>query len=80
MVIALLAHRRKINPARKPYPGWQADLKVLKHKNSDSPDMSLSFIPKIVSAVIALTVFGPWMLRTLLSYASNLIENIPAYF
>lgn len=43
-------------------------------------DMSLSFVPKIVSAVVALTVFGPWMLRTLLSYASNLITNIPGYF
>lgn len=43
-------------------------------------DMSLTFIPKILSAVIALTVFGPWMLRTLLAYASNLISNIPSYF
>ncbi len=43
-------------------------------------DMSLSFVPKIVSAIIALTVFGPWMLRTLLSYATNLIANIPNYF
>jgi len=43
-------------------------------------DMSLTFIPKMVSAVIALTVFGPWMLRTLLSYATNLIANIPNYF
>ncbi|MBV8636341.1 MAG: flagellar biosynthesis protein FliQ [Burkholderiaceae bacterium] len=43
-------------------------------------DMSLTFIPKIVSAIIALTVFGPWMLRTLLTYASDLISNIPNYF
>ncbi|MBV8464772.1 MAG: flagellar biosynthesis protein FliQ [Burkholderiales bacterium] len=43
-------------------------------------DMSLTFIPKIVTAVVALTVFGPWMLRTLLKYATDLISNIPAYF
>ena len=43
-------------------------------------DMSLSFVPKIVSAIVALTVFGPWMLRTLLAYATNLISNIPNYF
>ena len=43
-------------------------------------DMSLTFIPKIVSAIVALTVFGPWMLRTMLSYATNLISNIPNYF
>ncbi len=43
-------------------------------------DMSISFIPKILSAVVALTVFGPWMLRTLLTYASDLISGIPSYF
>lgn len=43
-------------------------------------DMSLTFIPKVLSAVLALTVFGPWMLRTLLSYATSLIANIPSYF
>ncbi|SMC27708.1 flagellar biosynthetic protein FliQ [Andreprevotia lacus DSM 23236] len=36
-------------------------------------DMSLSFVPKLVASVVALIVFGPWMLRTLLSYATNLI-------
>ncbi|PRC93898.1 flagellar biosynthesis protein FliQ [Solimicrobium silvestre] len=43
-------------------------------------DMSLTFIPKVLSAVVALTVFGPWMLHKLLSYATNLISNIPSYF
>ena len=43
-------------------------------------DMSLTFIPKMLSAVIALTVFGPWMLHTLLGYATALISNIPNYF
>jgi flagellar biosynthetic protein FliQ len=43
-------------------------------------DMSLTFIPKIVAAVLALIVFGPWMLRKLLMYASGLIAGIPNYF
>jgi flagellar biosynthesis protein FliQ len=43
-------------------------------------DMSLTFIPKLVAAVAALTVFGPWMLRKLLLLASNMISNIPNYF
>lgn len=43
-------------------------------------DMSLTFVPKILVAVLALVMFGPWMLRTLLSYATNLISNIPTYF
>jgi flagellar biosynthesis protein FliQ len=43
-------------------------------------DMSLTFIPKLVATVLALTLFGPWMLRKLLLLASGLISNIPNYF
>jgi flagellar biosynthetic protein FliQ len=43
-------------------------------------EMSLTYIPKIVSAVIVLAVFGPWMLRRLLAFATTLISNIPSYF
>lgn len=43
-------------------------------------DMSLTFIPKLVATVVALTMFGPWMLRKLLLLASGLISNIPNYF
>lgn len=43
-------------------------------------DASLTFIPKIIATVAAVAMFGPWMLRKLLSYASNLIANIPGQF
>ncbi|WP_374351357.1 flagellar biosynthetic protein FliQ [Chitinimonas sp.] len=43
-------------------------------------DMSLTFIPKLLTTVIALAVFGPWMLRKLLLVSSKLIADIPAYF
>lgn len=43
-------------------------------------EMSLSFIPKLVAAVVTLIMFGPWMLRTLLAFSSRLIGNIPSYF
>lgn len=43
-------------------------------------DMSLTFIPKIVTAAVALIAFGSWMLHTLLGYASHLIASIPSYF
>lgn len=43
-------------------------------------DMSLTFIPKLVAAAVALTVFGPWMLRKLLLLTSGMIANIPSYF
>jgi flagellar biosynthesis protein FliQ len=43
-------------------------------------DMSLTFIPKLVATVLALTLFGPWMLRKLLLISTSLIANIPNYF
>lgn len=43
-------------------------------------DMSLTFVPKLVAAVAALTVFGPWMLRKLVLLASDMIADIPRYF
>jgi flagellar biosynthetic protein FliQ len=43
-------------------------------------EMSLTFIPKIVAAVIVLIAFGPWMLKRLIGFSSTLIGNIPSYF
>jgi len=43
-------------------------------------EMSLTFVPKILSVAITLMVFGPWMLGKLLQFASTLIGNIPMYF
>jgi flagellar biosynthetic protein FliQ len=43
-------------------------------------DMSISFIPKIIAAVLALTAFGPWMLRKLIVYSTGLIAGLPGYF
>jgi flagellar biosynthesis protein FliQ len=43
-------------------------------------EQSLTFIPKIVAAVVVLVVCGPWMLKRLVGYSSTLIANIPSYF
>lgn len=43
-------------------------------------EMSLTYIPKIIAAVIVLVVFGPWMLKRLLAFSVSLISNIPSYF
>lgn len=43
-------------------------------------EMSLTFIPKIVTVVITMFAFGPWMLKKLLAYSSAAIGNIPSYF
>lgn len=42
-------------------------------------EMSLSFVPKLLAAAAVLVLFGPWMLRKLLAFASGLIVNIPTY-
>lgn len=42
-------------------------------------EMSLSFVPKLITVVIVLQVFGPWMLRSLVNYASQVINSIPQY-
>jgi flagellar biosynthetic protein FliQ len=43
-------------------------------------EMSLSFVPKLLAAAVALTAFGPWMLRTLCRFAIGLWSQIPAMF
>lgn len=42
-------------------------------------ETSLTFIPKIVAAVVVLVVCGPWMLKRLVGFSVNLISNIPHY-
>ena len=42
-------------------------------------EMTLSFIPKILALAATLIAFGPWMLRTTVSFASNLLIDLPKY-
>ena len=41
-------------------------------------EMSLSFVPKLVTAGIAMIAFGPWMLGTLCRFAVGLWSQIPS--
>ena len=43
-------------------------------------EMSLTFVPKLLTAGIALVFFGPWMLRTLSQFTTRLWTQIPALF
>lgn len=43
-------------------------------------EASLTFIPKIVAAVVVLVVCGPWMLKRLVAFSANLIASIPSHF
>jgi flagellar biosynthetic protein FliQ len=40
-------------------------------------EATLSFVPKVVAAVIVLAVAGPWMLTTLVEYIQRTLQSIP---
>jgi flagellar biosynthetic protein FliQ len=41
-------------------------------------EMSLTFVPKLLTAGVALIFFGPWMLRTLSQFTTRLWTQIPS--
>ncbi len=41
-------------------------------------EMTLTFIPKIVAVALALVVFLPWMITTIVSFTSRLYSIIPS--
>jgi flagellar biosynthetic protein FliQ len=43
-------------------------------------ESSLSFVPKLVAAVVVLVVCGPWMLKRLVAFSAGLIAAIPQQF
>jgi flagellar biosynthesis protein FliQ len=43
-------------------------------------EMSLTFVPKLLTAGVSLIVFGPWMLRTLSQFTTRLWTQIPQMF
>lgn len=40
-------------------------------------EQTLSFIPKILVIVVALVIFSPWMMETLVTYTQDLFISIP---
>jgi len=41
-------------------------------------EATLSFVPKVVGAVVVLAVAGPWMLSTLVEYIRTVLMGIPS--
>jgi flagellar biosynthesis protein FliQ len=41
-------------------------------------EATLSFVPKIIAAVLMLAVAGPWMMTTLVEYLQRTLQAIPA--
>jgi flagellar biosynthetic protein FliQ len=42
-------------------------------------EQTLAFIPKIIAVFVALLVFGPWILNTLVDFTSQLLGNLANY-
>jgi len=42
-------------------------------------EQTLSFVPKIVAVLVAMVIFGPWMMTKLVDFTSNLLANLPLY-
>lgn len=40
-------------------------------------EMTLTFIPKLAAIVVVLLLAGPWLLRSLLDFTTNLYHSIP---
>lgn len=40
-------------------------------------ELTLSFVPKLIVAVLVLIVTGSWMLQTMMDYVRGLVESIP---
>ena len=41
-------------------------------------EATLSFVPKVVGAVVVLAIAGPWMLTTLVEYLQRTLQAIPS--
>jgi flagellar biosynthetic protein FliQ len=42
-------------------------------------EATLTFVPKLVGVFVALLIFGPWMMETLLSFSAGLFANAANY-
>ncbi|MFS0727855.1 flagellar biosynthesis protein FliQ [Paenibacillus sp. 1P07SE] len=42
-------------------------------------EQTLAFIPKIVAVLLAVLLFGPWILNVLVDFTFNLLNNLHNY-
>lgn len=43
-------------------------------------ELTLTFVPKLLTAALTLVAFGPWMLRRLVQFCTKLWTAIPGMF
>ncbi len=42
-------------------------------------EQTLAFVPKIIGVLIALLIFGPWILSTLVDFTYSILNNLHSY-
>lgn len=42
-------------------------------------EQTLAFVPKIIAVLIALLMFGPWILSTLVDFTYGILNNLANY-
>lgn len=42
-------------------------------------ETTLTFVPKLIGVFVAMLIFGPWMMETLLNFSSGLFANMANY-
>jgi flagellar biosynthesis protein FliQ len=42
-------------------------------------EQTLAFVPKIVAVLLAVLIFGPWILSTLADFTFNLLNNLDKF-
>ena len=49
------------------------------HATTQIQQQTLTFVPKITSVMIAIIVFGPWMLTVVTQFTRNLFSELPKF-
>jgi flagellar biosynthetic protein FliQ len=42
-------------------------------------EATLTFVPKLVGVFVAMLIFGPWMMQTMLDFSAGLFANAASY-
>jgi flagellar biosynthetic protein FliQ len=42
-------------------------------------EATLTFVPKLVGVFVAMLIFGPWMMETMLDFSAGLFANAASY-
>ncbi|QQE80818.1 flagellar biosynthesis protein FliQ [Alicyclobacillus sp. SO9] len=42
-------------------------------------EQTLAFVPKIAAAIVAMLIFGPWMLASMVDFTQHVLGNLMAF-